>query len=142
MEKKELVTTIDRPPYDLPTILRMKMNGKSLRAIAKVYGVTHQAIAKKLKGVFAMLDPERLQAYREQKVELLTAMEERILTELCQPSRLKRVNFIDFGIIYDKNRLEQGKSTANISLHGLVREAMREALQKEPEGSIEGENTA
>ena len=64
------------------------------------------------------MDQGVLKSYQENKSTILDNIEARVLESLTD-AKLKKASARDtaivFGTIYDKNRLEQGKSTANIN---------------------------
>jgi len=128
MKTKNVVRTVVSRP-SLSDILRLRLSGMTCTAIAQKYGITQQAVSKRLKGVFRLIDPEKLQAYREQKSQIFTALEAAILDQLSQPERLKKASMLDFGIIYDKNRLEQGKPTTINQIFTITDEEKERLLQ-------------
>src|SRR4030067_2442444 len=127
------VTDLQRSVYKKATLqelitLRL-IEKKTLQQIADIYGTTRQAIYKRIKQHVAMLDPQRLQDYKDNKIAILTAAEREILKYLCEPKTLQKSNLsslaMAFGIVYDKNRLESGLSTANISYEDIKAEEQR-----------------
>jgi len=69
-------------------------------------------------------DPEQLQAYREQRGVLLSGVEAQLLTELANSDKLEKASLNNvayaFGQIHMARRLEEGKSTSNLSIHALL----------------------
>jgi len=83
--------------------------------IAAIQGVTRQAIHKRIKH----LEPtEETQTYKSHRADILAHSQLRLLQELT-PAKLKKMPGRDLivgaGILYDKERLERGQSTANIA---------------------------
>ena len=69
-------------------------------------------------------DPEQLQAYREQRGVLLSGVEAQLLTELANSDKLEKASLNNvayaFGQIHMARRLEEGKSTSNLSVHATL----------------------
>ena len=113
----------------LKDILQLKLKGLTDQQIANKYGITQQAINKRLQGIYKLIDKESLEAYRENKANLLDSAELQLLSEVLQASKLKKMSVRDatvsYGIIYDKNRLEKGLSTENTAILDIVEERKR-----------------
>ena len=126
--KDELLVKND---YTLVNILEHRMKGKTLQEIGNIYNVSLQAIHKKLKGIFAILDKEEHDGYEQNKVKIFSAIERELLQSALQPNKLKKMSSRDavvaFGIIHDKNRLEQGLSTENVAIQGVSAELAEKA---------------
>ena len=103
---------------DVSKALKMYMAGVPQVDIAKVFGVSRQAVSNALKP-FKIKHPEAIQAYEQNKAELLSEKELMAL-EALDEEKLKKASGRDLAIIYgtlfDKNRLERGKSSQNLSI--------------------------
>lgn len=95
----------------------MYLQGISQADIARFFNVTKGAVSLALKP-FKVQNPGAVKAYAENKAAMLDSLENSVLAALT-PGKLKKASGRDlaiiFGTLYDKNRLEQGKSTANIN---------------------------
>ena len=98
-----------------------------------------------------MADPEKVAAFKAMEPNLLDGarmlMVQGMVEQLSNPERrqtldLSRLTY-GYGILYDKQRLERGESTANVrTLSDLVREAHARPVNPEPEeAQIAGERT-
>ncbi len=112
-------------PIDL---LKMKMSNMTNSEIARVYDITPAAISYRLSSVINKLellsDKDKLAEYKAKKVDILTGVEYEILKYMTSKSTLKAasLNNLAYSLqnINNISRLEQGKSTANLShLHQL-----------------------
>ena len=123
-------------PAPLTDILKMRMDGLKLREIAEKYGVTQQAISRRITGAFKLLDRDRLDAYRLNRINVLESIEESLLSELLAPERVKKATLGNvayaFNQIHTARRLESGESTANLSLSALVSSIERRPIPPLP----------
>ena len=146
-------TVVDKvaPEYTLPNILSQRLQGKSLQEVGDIWGVSGEAIRKKLKRIYTLIDKENLEAYKANKVNIFNAIEVKLLEEAIQPSKLKKLStrdaVISFGVIHDKNRLEQGLSTENVAIQDVssklsanARKASDQLAQLQAELDNEGVN--
>ena len=112
----KLTNYVDKPKTATTTeLLQLKLQGLSLEEIGNKYGITRQAVSKRIKGVFKLLDNESLEAYQANKVKILTAVEKTLIDNLCKPAKLKQasLNNLAYGFtqINNAKRLEQGQPT-------------------------------
>ncbi|KKL64852.1 hypothetical protein LCGC14_2160850, partial [marine sediment metagenome] len=77
-------------PAPLKDILELRFNGWTLEKIGNKYGVTKGAIAKRIKGVMAIVDGDTLEAYRKHRISILEGIEGHLLSELVDPARVKK----------------------------------------------------
>ena len=121
VEKTVDITDITPPLKDL---VELRLKGLTNLQIGKKYGVTHQAISKRIRGIFRLLDKENLETYKQNKVQLLTAVEQELLDNILNPSKLKKATLGNIAYAFDKvyqaNRLEQGLSTENIAYSATI----------------------
>ena len=113
-----------KPEYTISNILKLRIQGKTFQQIADIYKKSKQAIHQQIQGLYEYLDKDQLQAFRERKIDILDALEHKFLSEAVKPSRMKRASsrdmVVNYGIISDKNRLEQGKSSMNVDIRGDI----------------------
>ena len=88
--------------------------------IAKIQGVSKQAVHKRLQ---AFLPNDSTELYKNNKADILATAQLKIITQIDQP-RLKKAGLRDLvvsaGILYDKERLERGQSTHNVSYNVIT----------------------
>lgn len=133
---------------DTVTALTLRLKGQTYPQIAKHYGISKQAVHQRIKGVFKLIDPDKLEAYKTHKVNLLTSIEAELLGLIVKPDKLKQATLMQlatsFGIVYDKNRLEQGLSTSEIGIKPVLEEIRdnREKLMQALKSLEVGKNTS
>jgi len=94
--------------------------------IADTMGVHKTTLIRALKPFLAIIkNPQAIQGYEDSRATLLNAAELSFLKDALHPSKMKRSSsrdsMVSFGIVSDKRRLEEGKSTANVSYLDLTR---------------------
>ena len=98
---------------DLSRALKLYVGGATQAEIARIFGVTRQAVCLALKP-FKIHDPAIVRAYEANRGEILAAKELEALNALT-PDKLEKASARDvatvFGILTDKQRLAAGKST-------------------------------
>ena len=81
-----------------------------------------------------MLDGQSLEAYQDNKVALLSGIEQEILSLLLDTDKQKKASLGNLGYVFTQlhqaRRLESGQSTQNLLLHEIV-EAVERDLAKE-----------
>jgi DNA-binding IclR family transcriptional regulator len=97
--------------------------GLSVREIARLTDCDHSNVVRTLQRYG--ISQTEAQSYGERRAEILQGIQDRLLstitdTDIQKSSLLQRVTAT--GILYDKERLERGLSTANIDTHVLLRE--------------------
>jgi len=118
-----------RFPVDHALKLRL-VNNFTFQQIADKYGVTRQAVHRKLKRLIKIIgEPDLNRAFAERRVELLTGVERILIQNLVDSDKLKDASLNNVAYAYKEihnaRRLEQGESTENISIHADIR-AMKE----------------
>ena len=102
----------------------MHLQGLPGVEIAKRLGVTKQAISKRLKAALAKIDGANLQAYRNNKTDILEGLLAELLSELVNPARLQKASLNNLAYaaaqVHTILRLESNQSTANLSLAATV----------------------
>ncbi len=101
-----------------------------------MYGVSSQAISKRIQGALSLVNGERLENYRKHKVQILECIEDKLLSELCNPARVKKATLGNVAYAFEKvhiaRRLEAGESTQNLGLHALVEKYERGEFPSSP----------
>ena len=103
-------------PVDVSTALDLKVNHDlSYAQIAAIQGVSPQAIHKRLKH---LIPGEEVQSFRENRADILSGLQVKLLSQV-DDARLKKLSIRDAvvsaAVLYDKERLERGMSTANLA---------------------------
>jgi len=111
---------------DTAQAINLRLNHKlSLPQIAKIQGVSKQAVHKRLQ---AFLPNDSTELFKNNRADILAAAQLKIITQIDKP-RLKKAGLRDLvvsaGILYDKERLERGLSSHNVSYNVIT-----EQLQK------------
>jgi len=119
---------------DVSRALKLYAGGATQAEIARIFGVTRQAVCLALKP-FKINNPAMVKAYQENKADILDAKELEALNALT-PDKLEKASARDvatvFGILTDKQRLAAGKSTANINVFSrMIVEAEESLLNNE-----------
>jgi hypothetical protein len=114
----------------LKRAVELRLRGLSYDDIATKLGVAKSTVHEQLSGVFDLLDPERVNAYREHRVTLLDALELKMLGALSDDERIAKASLnnaaFTFTQVFNARRLESGQSTANLALHELVERVERD----------------
>ena len=118
-------TEITRPgPKDIPieSIIEYRLKGLSTRDIAALVGCSHVNVVKRLQRHCD--DVDLLPMHKKHRADILTLSGKKLLQSVTdgtikEMSGLQRITA--YGILYDKERLERGQSTANVSIHDIDR---------------------
>jgi hypothetical protein len=154
MAKKKAESTVDAIDYteelsldrvdDLPDkpvpiekLLKWRKQGLSYEEIGNMVGRSKQAVHQRLQPYKDAI--ENLPAFKENRADIFAIHQQRLLNSLTDDD-IKRIppgsRFTGVGILYDKERLERGESTANVS----VLSSRLDAARKRIEDVIEDEN--
>jgi hypothetical protein len=145
-EKKELVQSEEKKKkvinrIDVQKALKLRLQGNTFEEIGAVLGVSKQAVEQRLDGFKEFLagitDVGQLESYAEERKSILNAAEMKLLGAVLDEDAIKKAPLaartMAFGVLYDKRRLEEGKSTENLGI--LVK------LIVESEGELGAENS-
>ncbi len=119
--KKLQASKIDKR-IDLGEALRLRFSEHwTFEQIANKYGVTRAAVEKRLRKYTKLIkDSEMVEAYDKNKQTLLSEAEFSFITSILGGNKIESANLTALvnalKTIYDMNRLEKGKSTANIAI--------------------------
>jgi transposase len=123
-EKKELVSP---KRIDVSKALKLRIQGNTLAEIGTIFGVSESAVCQSLKRFDAFLKDIQqgdLQAYTEERKSILNAAEMTLLRSCLQEDAIQKAplasRVMAFGVLYDKRRLEEGKSTENLGILGKL----------------------
>ena len=127
--------TNQRPRWNVKEAIALRLKGMTYQQIADKYGVHPSTIHEQLQGVFALIDPQRLEAYQDYRTTILSAVELAILDLLTDKDKREKASLNNvaytFTQLHQARRLESGQSTQNLALHQIV-EAMERERKKEP----------
>jgi hypothetical protein len=110
--------------WNLKRAIELHLRGYTYQDIADKLGVAKSTVCEQMGSVFALLDPDRQQAYEAHRIPILTAVEMRLVGALTDPAKIEKasLNNVAYAMtqVHQARRLEQGQSTANHALHQLV----------------------
>ena len=112
------------PPISDKAVIELRIKGFTHEEIGQHFGVSRQAITKRLKGIFKLIDGGKLEAYRQHRVSILEGLEIEVLSELSKPDKLQKASANNLAYvltsIHNARRLEAGESTENVGLAVIV----------------------
>jgi len=116
---------------DTAQAINLRLNHNlSYNRIAKIQGVTTQAVHQRLK---QFLPTEETEIYKNNRADILANTQLKIITQIDSP-RLKKAGLRDLvvsaGILYDKERLERGLSSQNVS-YNVITEQLKKIDEEE-----------
>ena len=105
-------------PKNIPieALIQLDRQGLTYEEIGKRVGLSKWSVWQRFKTAGYM--SEHLQAYKDSRADVLAYYQQQILSSLSEADLKKaslQVKIMAFGILYDKERLERGQSTSNIS---------------------------
>ena len=134
--KIDTLTYAKTKRIDTSTALKQYINGYSQADIARMQGVTRQAVDQALRPFKAILsNPQSIQAFDNERDKLLSAGQAKLLVAALDGRAIKKSSTLQlassFGILFDKQRLVRGESTDNIDVKSMVQYMMadRDKLQ-------------
>ena len=121
-------------PKNIPieSIIDYRTKGLTTREIAELLGCSHSNIVQRLQGISNDIDT--LSIFKQHKADIVTLLTKKqisayfSLTDEEQKELIKRRGLVDYGIAYDKMRLELGESTQNVDVHADI-QAMKALKQ-------------
>jgi transposase len=112
---------------DVAKALKLRVQGNTYEEIAAVFGVTKSAVHQALNKLEHLLDGVQqgeVTAYSEERRNILSIAEARMLRSMLDEDAIQKAPLASrtmaFGVLYDKRRLEEGKSTENVSVLGKL----------------------
>ena len=127
-----------RNTLPIEQIIQYAEQGLSHDEIAAIAGVTRSAITHRLND--AEYTPQRLKAYKDYRADILAYYQTLLLNALT-PSEINKMaprdRVLAFGVLYDKERLERGQSTSNISAITSIIQAVHE---RKPQAIVVSDN--
>jgi hypothetical protein len=99
-------------------------NGKTVNDVCRILGLTFPTVNRIKKGKIG-INFQAIELIKKAEASLLTLVTNQILTSISQQD-IDKANVLQkasaYGILFDKRRLAEGKSTENINFQGLVNE--------------------
>lgn len=121
---------------DVPLGVALRIKGLKFKTIAKYMGVPEKVLVETL--IPYLEEDHHLELIDENKEDVLLSIQARLMAGFT-PEKIAKATVKDIamalGIVYDKTRLEQGKSTENksINLSGMISEIHGERTIKDEE---------
>ena len=114
------------PPWATDRLLKLRIEKRlSYGEIAALTGIPKPTVYDRLRWFEALIgDPEELKAYESSRGQILSAVEKRLVVDLADDERRAKASLNNvayaFGQIHTARRLEEGKSTSNLSVHASL----------------------
>ena len=121
---KAIYKALDK--VDISEALKLRFENRlTYQQIADKFGVSKQTIHQRLSRFTRLIEnAEDVQAYEIHKAKLLTAAEMTMVSACLDPDVIAKASLNNRGYvarqIFEMNRLEQGKSTENVSVKSIV----------------------
>ena len=116
-----------QPSFDVSKALEMRLNHNlSYAKIGQLNNVSAQAIHHHIK---PLLPTPEVDYYKRHRADILAKVQLKAintyltLDDEAHKSLIERRGLVDFGISYDKERLERGQSTANLAISCVIEAA-------------------
>lgn len=97
--------------------LQLRMSGMSFGDIAKYFATPKATVIQRLRPFLGKIDD--VKTYKDHRADILSAQQLRVISAITEADIKKaslRDKVIAAATLYDKERLERGKSTGNISV--------------------------
>lgn len=140
-----MANPVGRPniPFDLGKALKLRLKGLSYHDVGIIMGTNRQAIQGKIEPLLKNLNaPEEITAFRANESALISGVKMNLLTNIADRSANNKgslsENVLAYGVLFDKSRLLESKSTANISvLTQVIEDAANDAVEIPDDGAID-----
>ena len=135
------LTATDRY-FPTAKIIEYLNNNLNYSEIAKIAGISKQAVRQRAKPYAATV--ANIEAVKSQRANLLAIVTNSMLEVYLSLSdeekkkHVQRRGLVDYGILYDKMRLETGQSTSNIAYTDMIkaRDQLMAEMRAIPGGEI------
>ncbi len=115
--------SVGRPnsKFDLGKALKLRMKGLSYQDIGVLVGASKDTVEGKIRPLLMALGaPEQITAYRANEAGLIAGVRAQFLANISSRASENKgslsENVLAFGVLFDKNRLLEEKSTASINI--------------------------
>ena len=109
---------------DMSTAVRLRIEGKTYQEIGEQFGITRQAVQKRIAKVYDRLDPQSIDAYNKHEDSLLTMAKELMVQHAVQPDTIQKASLNNVAYAFTQfnsaQRLLRGEATSNVSIQGIV----------------------
>lgn len=105
------------PKWDMGKAIELRMAGMSYGDIAKFFSIPKPTVQARLKPFFGK--EADVPAFKAHRADLFAGQQVRLLSAITDKDIEKaslRDKVIAAGVLYDKERLERGQSTSNVSM--------------------------
>lgn len=115
--------SIDRTQKDIPieTLIALKNKGLTLEQIAKIVKCSKQNIQQRLDAIG--YNKQDLENFKETRADVFAFLQSKLINSI-EHTKIKKLNpyqrIVGASILYDKERLELGKSTGRIDIHCVI----------------------
>lgn len=123
---------VDRKRIDVDQAFLLFVKLRNYHAVARALGCSPQAIQQRLlrhKRYAAVL--ANLETYKSARLDMMSAAELTLIRSLVDDKAIEKAPLAaratTYGILNERRRLEEGKSTSN-QLHGVLLRVQREAI--------------
>lgn len=124
-------------PIPTATLFEYRKKNLTYDEIGKIHGLTKQAVHSRLKD--AGLADHSLHNYTTNRADILAWLQGRLLFSLTD-AEIKRMapdrRIWCYGVLYDKERLERGMSTDNISISSIAMHIQGELAEHRARGKV------
>lgn len=134
-EEKRVIHRID-----VAKALKLRLNGNTCEEIGAIFGVTRQAVSQALTNFEPFINNIRggdLTAFSEQKANLLNVAQMRLLRSLLDEDAIQKATLNNrayaFQQLHHATRLEEDKSTGNVSVLGHLILSAEDKLGQPPQ---------
>lgn len=130
----DVVISVDKKSVDVDQALLLYLKTKNFHEVARQLGCSAQNIQKRLRRYKSFLEAYlNVDKFREVRGDVFTAGELVLFRSLVDEAAIQKAPLAArataFGIINERRRLEEDKSTANVGLKGILK-LQHEALDK------------
>ena len=114
------------PGWDYPKLLKLRIDKKlSYDQMAALTGIPHSTLHCRLQWIDKLIkNPEELEGYKDMRANILSAVEMEMVRDMMDDARRAKASLNNtayaFGQIHTARRLEEGKSTSNLSVHASL----------------------
>ena len=107
-------------PSGFDLLIERVQTGETYQSLGDKYQCSDVNIIKKIQRVLSKVNPDIQNMYLNKPNEAIKVIESLLVSEISNPAKIQKANLtqlaIAYGTIYDKRRLEEGKSTSNSSV--------------------------
>ncbi len=101
-------------------LIDLRKKGLSYQQVASIVGCSKINVLNRLKAYCNDID--NLESFKNNRADILAIKQSRLVNSITEAAINKmpvRDRVVSFGILYDKERLERGQSTDNLSIRSL-----------------------